>query len=114
MPGVTLFENQVGDATSTVVGRVRPVRGNTRIERILVRGYGTWSDTTTVRFLISDNNATFQNLTDESGYAIGVYGDDFASLLDIPSGTYFKVQIADSGSPTSSLTIKAIGDVIEV
>ena len=113
MPTVTLFENQVGDATSTVVGRVRPVTGNTRIERILVRGFGTWNGAT-VRFQVSDDNSTFQNLTDEKGYAIGLYGADFASLLDIPTGTWFKVVIADSGSPLGSLTIKAFGDVESV
>ena len=112
MPGVTLFENQAGDATSSP-GRVRLVRGNVRIERILVTGNGTWNSAT-VRFQISTNNDTFQNLTDESGYAIGVYGDNFASLLDIPQGVYFRAVIADSGSPQSSLTIKAFGDVIEV
>jgi hypothetical protein len=68
----------------------------------------------TVRFQVSDDNVTFQNLTDEKGYAIGLYGDDFASLLDIPSGTWFKVAIADSGSPVSSLTVKASGDVESV
>ena len=113
MPAVTLFENQGGDATSTVVGRVRPVIGNTRIERILVKGFGTWSGAT-VRFQVSEDNVTFQHLTDEKGYAIGLYGDDFASLLDMPSGIYFKVVIADSESPQSILTIKAIGDVVSV
>ena len=44
----------------------------------------------------------------------GLYGDDFASLLDIPQGVYFRAVIADSGSPQSSLTVKAFGDVIEV
>jgi len=113
MPGVTLFENQTGDATSTVVGRVRLVTGNTRIERILVKGSGTWSGAT-VRFQASEDNVTFQHLTDESGYAIGLYGADFASLLDMPSGIYFRVVIADSGSPQPSLTVKAIGDVVSV
>jgi len=113
MPGVTLFEDQLGDATSTVIGRVRLVIGNTRIERILVRGFGTWSGAT-VRFQVSDDNVTFQHLTDHQGYAIGLYGDDFASLLDIPTGIYFKVVIAGSGSPQSSLTVKATGDVVVV
>ena len=114
MPAVTLFQDQVGDATSTVVGRVRPILGNTKIERILVKGYGTWTDTTAATFLVSDDNANYQALTDAWGYTIGRYGDDFASLLDVPSGTYFKVQIANSGSPAGSLTIKVIGDVVEV
>jgi len=64
-----------------------------------------------VRFQVSDDNTNFQHLTDEKGYAIGLYGDDFANLLDVPSGTYFRVVIADSGSPLGSLSIKAIGDV---
>jgi hypothetical protein len=113
MPGITLFENQTSDATSTVIGRVRPVIGNTRIERILVQGYGSWNSST-VRFQVSVDNVNFQHLTDEMGYAIGLYGDDFASLLDIPSGVYFRVVIADSGSPLPSLTIKASGDVVAV
>jgi len=112
MPVVTLFKNQAGDATSSV-GRVRLVIGNTQIERILVKGSGTWAGAT-VRFQVSDDNSTFQHLTDEKGYAIGLYGDNFASLLDIPSGVFFRVVIADSGSPVSSLTIKAIGDVVAV
>jgi hypothetical protein len=113
MPGVTLFADQVGDATSTVVGRVRRTIGNSRIERILVKGSGTWSGAT-VRFQVSEDNVNFQHLTDEKGYAIGLYGDDFASLLDLPSGIYFRVVIADSESPQSSLTIKAFGDVVSV
>jgi len=112
MPGVTLFSNQVGDGTSSV-GRVRLVTGNTQIERVLVTGSGTWGDAT-ARFQVSSDNVTFQHLTDEKGYAIGLYGDDFASLLDLPAGTYFRVKIADSGSPQSTLTIKASGDVVAV
>jgi hypothetical protein len=57
--------------------------------------FGTWSGAT-ARFQVSDDNESFQHLTDEKGYAIGLYGDDFASLLDIPSGVYFRVVIADS------------------
>jgi hypothetical protein len=113
MPGITLFSNQAGNATSTVVGRVRQTIGNTKVERILVAGNGSWNDAT-VRFQVSVDNVTFQDLTDASGYAIGLYGDDFASLLDLPGGTYFKVIIADSAFPQSTLTIKASGDVESV
>ena len=112
MPGLTLFNAQIGDATSST-GRVRPVIGNTQIERVLVQGFGTWGDST-ARFEVSVNNATFQNLTDEKGYAIGLYGADFASLLDLPAGVYFRCVIADSSSPQSSLTVKVAGDVIAV
>ena len=111
MPVVNLFTDQVGDATSSA-GRVRPVTGNTRIERIMVRGSGTFGDAI-MAVQISDNNATWQPPTDFMGYSIHRYATEFASLVDLPSGYYFRAVISDNGSPVSStLSCKVFGDVM--
>ena len=110
MPVVNLFTDQVGDATSSA-GRVRPVTGNTRIERIMVRGSGTFGDAI-MAVQISDNNVAWQPPTDSSGYSLHRYSVPFASLVDLPSGYYFRVVVTGNGSPISSnLSCKVFCDV---
>ncbi|MBE9550281.1 MAG: hypothetical protein IMF09_12820 [Proteobacteria bacterium] len=77
---------------------------------ILLRGWGSWSSAT-VRLQVSDDGSNYQNLTDEKGYAVGLFGDNFATLIPMPTGVTFRVVIADTGSPESSLTIRASGDI---
>jgi hypothetical protein len=111
MSVITLFASQVGDATSSA-GRVRPVTGNTKIERVMFRGSGTFGDAI-LAVQVSDNNVTWQPPTDSSGYSIHRYATEFSSLVDLPSGMYFRAVISDNGSPVSStLSCRVFGDVL--
>jgi len=109
VPAVNLFSNQTGDATSSA-GRVRQVLGNTGVEGIFVRAHGTWN-LATVQMLVSDDNVTYQMLKDSRGDLLGFFNKDAAMLLTVPSGSYLKAVVSDSGSPGPSLTVRVSGDV---
>jgi hypothetical protein len=115
MSVITLFASQVGDATSSA-GRVRPVTGNTHIERLMFFGSGTWGDDTNIMFLeLSLDNVNWAFPTDCDAYPINRYDANFSSLVDIPSGMYFRVSITGNDSPvTSTLSCKVFGDVVAV
>ena len=109
----TLLSDQAGNATSAAI-RVKPLLGNSVMETVLIRGYGTWNGAT-VTLKVSDdaNNSppTWTGLTSETGTAVAVFTADFAVNIEIPSGLWFRAEVSGSGSPQSSLTIRATGDL---
>jgi len=109
----TLFSAQTADGNSAGI-RVKPVVGNSVMETVMIRGYGTWSGAT-VTLKVSDNGnaspATWTAWTSETGSAIGAFTSDFAVNLQVPSGLWFRAEVSGSGSPLPSLTVRASGDL---
>ena len=113
MATFSLFSAQAADGNSAA-RRVKPTPGNSVMETVMVRGYGTWSGAT-VTLTISDNAtaspSAFTGLTDATGTAQAVFTADFACNLEIPSGLWFRAEVSGSGSPIPSLTVRATGDL---
>ena len=109
----TLFSAQAGDGNSAGI-RVKPHPGNSVMETVMIRGYGSWNGVT-VTLTISDNAtaspSTFTGLTDTTGSAIGVFTGDFAVNIEIPTGLWFRAEVSGSGSPVPSLTVRATGEL---
>ena len=109
----TLLSAQAADGNSAAI-RVKPHPGNSVMETVMIRGYGTWSGAT-VTLTVSDNAtaspSTFTGWTDDTGTASGVFTDDFSVLMSIPSGLWFRAEVSGSGSPVPSLTVRATGEL---
>lgn len=109
MTTLTLASALAGDG-STSVGRVKTVPGNNLRETVLIIGNGTWNGAT-LTLQVSADGSTYVGLQNESGTAIGAFTSDFAINLELPKGVRFKGVVSGSGSPTSSLNVKAVGDI---
>jgi len=105
----TLFSTQTGDGNSPGI-RIKPTPGNSVMETVMIRGYGTWSGVT-VTLKVSDNASTYTGMTNATGTAIAVFTADFAVNIQIPSGLWFRAEVSGSGSPVPSLTVRATGDL---
>lgn len=109
----TLFSDKAGNGTSVGI-RLKPHPGNSIPETVMIRGYGFFNGAT-VTLQISDNAlnspSAWTGLTNDTGTAIGVFTNDFAVNIKIPSGLWFRAEVSDSGSPQSSLTVRATGDL---
>ncbi len=77
----------------------------------MIRGYGAWNSATVTLKVSDDAGSTWTGLTSETGATIAVFTADFAVNIEIPSGLWFRAEVSGSGSPQSSLTVRATGDL---